>query len=308
MADSIHPLTPQAAAAALNRTGGSRWGSVGFNDTASSPGAVRGAEMKWTRGEVLGHGTLGTVFKALDQATGQIFAVKEVRIDRKVDADLKFQAALENEVSIYMELSHPHIVSYLGSENLDGAMYIYLEYMAGGSVAQVLSQFGPLDESLMSSYLRELLEGLEYLHSRQPAVLHRYVKGANILVGLDCKVKLSDFGCSKRAADTMSQSLRGSIPWMAPEVIRQTGYGRRSDVWSLGCVAIEMATARHPWGSFDNPMAAMCRIGMSKETPPLPEKVSQVCRSFIQQCVQRDRELRPHASELLRHEFVRNDV
>merc|ERR1712048_1485059 len=179
------------------------------------------------------------------------------------------------------ELAHPHIVSYLGHDYIDNALYIYLEYMAGGSVAQVLSQFGSFDESLIATYARELLEGLEYLHTRQPVVLHRDIKGANILVGLDCKVKLSDFGCSKRTADTLSQSLRGSIPWMAPEVIQQTGYGRRSDVWSLGCVVIEMATAQHPWGSFDNPMAAMVKIGMSHATPPLPDNVSEICRDFI---------------------------
>merc|ERR1719277_61719 len=120
----------------------------------SSPYALKGSGFAWAKGEVLGHGSLGSVYRALDQRNGQIFAVKEVRIDRKLDSDLKFVAALENEVSIYKELSHPHIVSYLGHDNLDGSMFIYLEYMAGGSVAQVLSQFGPLDESLMSTYIR----------------------------------------------------------------------------------------------------------------------------------------------------------
>jgi len=276
-----------------------------LQETLSSPDALKGsAGVSWVRGEVLGHGTLGMVYKALDQRSGQIFAVKEVRIDKQLDSDLKFQAALENEISIYKELSHPHIVSYLGHDLIDSSLCIYLEYMAGGSVAQVLSQFGPLDESLVATYAKELLEGLEYLHSRSPVVLHRDVKGANILVGLDCRVKLSDFGCSKRTADTMSQSLRGSIPWMAPEIIQQTGYGRRSDVWSLGCVLIEMATAKHPWGSFDNPMAAMMRIGMSNETPPVPDHVSDTCNDFISLCTKRDRTVRPHAAELLKHEFV----
>jgi len=280
-----------------------------FEGTLSSPSAVRGETgLSWVKGEVLGHGTLGTVYKALDQRTGKTFAVKEVRIDGRLESDLKYKTDLENEVSIYKELSHPHIVGYLGHDYLDNNLYIYLEYMAGGSVAQVLSQFGPLDESLIATYSRELLEGLEYLHTQKPVVLHRDVKGANILVGLDCKVKLSDFGCSKRAADTMSQSLRGSIPWMAPEVIKQDGHGRRSDIWSLGCVVIEMATARNPWGSFDNPVAAMMRIGMSKESPPVPDHLSEVCQDFIRQSTQRDRGLRPNASQLLKHEFVINDV
>jgi len=175
-----------------------------------------------------------------------MFAVKEVRIDRKLDTDVKFQSDLENEIEIYKELSHPHIVAYLGHDYIDSHLYIYLEYMPGGSVAQVLSQFGPFAEELIQRYAREILEGLEYLHTRDPLILHRDIKGANILVG-DGKVKLADFGCSKRTADTLSQSLRGSIPWMAPEVIQQTGYGRRRDIWSFGCVLIEMATAKHPW-------------------------------------------------------------
>jgi len=274
---------------------------------AHNPNVVQGSCFSWVRGEALGHGSLGCVFKALIQHTGQMFAVKEVRIDKKVESDVKFKTALENEISIYKELQHPNIVSYIGHDYIDNSLYIYLEYMAGGSVSQVLSQFGAFDERLIATYAKQLLDGLVYLHTRQPVVLHRDVKGANILVGVDCGVKLSDFGCSKRTADTMSLSLRGSIPWMAPEVIQQTGYGRRSDVWSLGCVIIEMATGRHPWGVFDNPMAAMMRIGMSDSTPPVPDFVSEACRDFIQQCTQRDKNKRPLANSLVEHEFVRDD-
>jgi len=253
----------------------------------------------------LGNGSLGTVFKALDQRTGMIFAVKEIRIDKRLGTDIKFKKDIETELGILTELQHPHIVLYLGHDYIEAHLYIYLEYMPGGSVAQVLSQFGPFDESLIRTYASDLLEGLDYLHTRQPAVLHRDIKGANILVGLDCKVKLSDFGCSKKTVDTMSQSLRGSIPWMAPEVINQSGYGRRSDVWSFGCVVIEMATTRQPWGSFDNAVAAMIKIGMSDLQPPVPEHLSEVCQSFVRECTQRDKTLRPHAADLLQHEFVR---
>lgn len=280
--------------------------SGSFGETMTSPGAIKGSVATFVKGEILGHGQLGTVYKGLDCRTGQMFAIKEVVIDKKVEADMKYKEALENEISLYEELAHPHIVSYLGHDYINSSLYIYLEYMAGGSVAQVLGQFGKMDEKLIASYARDLLEGLEYLHSGQPSVLHRDIKGANILVGLDCRVKLADFGCSKRTADTMLQSLRGSIPWMAPEVIQQTGYGRRSDVWSFGCVLIEMATAKHPWGHFDNPMAAMVRIGMTDNTPPVPDTLSEVCQDFIRQCTQRDKNQRPHASNLLQHAFVQD--
>jgi len=274
--------------------------------TLSSPAAIHGGRFAWVRGDVLGHGSLGSVFKALDQRTGQMIAVKEVKIDQMDEHDVKFRLALENEVSICQDLKHPHIVRYLGHDYLDSRLYIYLEYMAGGSMAQVLSQFGKLDDSLIAVYTRGLLEGLEYLHTREPPVLHRDIKGANILVGLDCKVKFSDFGCSKRTTDSMSVSMRGSIPWMAPEVIKQTGYGRMADIWSFGCVLIEMGTAKHPWGHFDNQMHAMVRIGMSEDLPPFPEDGAKAMKDFIGLCVQRDKTKRPTARELLQHEFVRD--
>merc|ERR1719229_669925 len=176
--------------------------------------------------------------------------------------------------------------------------------MAGGSMASVLKQFGAFEESLIAVYTRELLEGLDYLHTRDPPVVHRDVKSANVLMGLDTRVKLADFGCSKRTMETMSHTIKGSIPWMAPEVITNMGYGRMADIWSFGCVVIEMATAASPWGKFDNPMAAMRKIGMSKETPPIPEGLSATFQDFVRICVQRDSQQRPYAEALLRHEFV----
>lgn len=265
---------------------------------------IRGTEISWVRGELLGRGSLGCVWKALNRSSGQMMAVKEVVFDCFDKDEEKFRTSLQNEVAIYKELEHPHIVSYLGNDYLSGRLFIYLEYMPGGSVAQVLSQFGALDEPLVARYLRGLLEGLTYLHTRTPPVLHRDIKGANILVGLDRNVKLSDFGCSKRSNGTMVQTLRGSVPWMAPEVMRQSNYGRKADIWSIGCVVIEMATASAPWGPFDNHLAAMVRIAMSDETPPVPESLSEPCRDIILQCTRRSPDGRPSASQLLEHEFV----
>jgi len=265
---------------------------------------IRGDKFSWVRGELLGRGSLGSVWKALDRCTGQLMAVKEVLIDTRDSADDKFRNALQHEIEMYQGLDHPHIVRYLGNDYLRGRLYIYLEYMSGGSIAQVLSQFGPLEEPLIARYTRDLLEGLEYLHSQTPVVLHRDIKGANILVGLDREVKLSDFGCSKRTEGTMVHTLRGSVPWMAPEVMRQSGYGRKADIWSLGCVIIEMATAAQPWGSFDNHLAAMVRIAMSDETPEIPKHLSPLCQEVISRCTRRSPQERPCAWQLLAHDFV----
>lgn len=267
-------------------------------------GAVRGEKFCWVRGDLLGRGSLGYVHKALEARTGQLMAVKEVVLDFQDQTDEKFRQSLQNEIDLLKDIKHPRIVAYLGHDYIEGRLYIYLEYMPGNSIAQVLSQFGPLDESLSSRYMHNLLEGLEYLHTRDPPVLHRDIKGANILVGMDRTAKLSDFGCSKRSSGTAIHTLRGSVPWMAPEVMVQSGYGRKADIWSVGCVLIEMTTAGAPWGTFDNHLAAMVRIAMSQETPPVPSHLSALCRDFAAVCTRRAPQERPDATELLKHDFV----
>lgn len=275
-----------------------------MNGTMSAQDAVKGETFTWVRGENIGIGSMGSVFKGLDQKSGQLLAVKEVRINEDESTDLKLLKALENEISIIKELRHPRIVSFFGCDRMEGKLYVYLEYMAGGSLAQVLDHFGALDESLAASYTHNIVEGLAYLHSREPIVLHRDIKGANILVGLDCKVKLTDFGCSKRTEDVAAVTLRGSVPWMAPEVVLQKGSGKPADVWSLGCVVVEMVSGTQPWGGFDNHMAAMYRIGLSKDDLPLPECLSDLGKEFVRSCVNRDPELRSTAEALLEHEFA----
>merc|ERR1712228_109741 len=98
--------------------------------------------------------------------------------------------------------------------------------------------------------------------------------------------------------------MKGSIPWMAPEMILSTGYTLPADIWSFGCTMIEMATGRRPWGKFDNVMTAMHMIGMSDESPPVPETLSACCQDFIASCLRREPMIRPTASELLLHELV----
>mmetsp|Transcript_96008 Transcript_96008/g.271755 ORF Transcript_96008/g.271755 Transcript_96008/m.271755 type:complete len:601 (-) Transcript_96008:180-1982(-) len=267
---------------------------------------VKGAQFTWEKGKLLGRGALGFVFKATILQTGQAIAAKEIFIDSNSKSDKDYRASLENEIAIMRSLTHPRIVTYLGHDYIEDRLYIYLDYMPGGSLSQVLKENGPLDESLIAEYVRQLLDGLHYLHTRDPQILHRDIKGGNILVGSDCCVKLADFGCSKRAMETMMTHtmMRGSIPWMAPEVIVHSRYGRAADVWSFGCLVIEAATARVPWGRFENQVAALLKIGMTKELPPLPEGVSEACHNFIELCVQRDATLRPCAGELLKHRFV----
>jgi mitogen-activated protein kinase kinase kinase len=247
------------------------------------------------------------VYRAIDE-DGMIFAVKEASVEDGNDADSKFRAKLEAELQICKSLRHRHIVSYLGHEYQEGQLLIYLEYVAGGSMEHVLREFGPLCTTLLRLATRGLLEGLNYLHTCDPPVVHRDIKSANVLVDLDFCVKLADFGCSKRDDITRSFTTAGSILWMAPEVLQQQpGHGRKADLWSLGCTLIEMATGERPWGScaFDNFVAAVRCIGLSDATPPIGPGVDASARDLIERCVQRAPEERPWAGQLLGHDFVR---
>jgi len=286
---------------------------------ASAPTTVNGAADRpcfsalpiegcfgWTCGASIGSGSHGCVFKALEKQTGRIFAVKKALVDETCETDRTFREKLQNELNICKELRHPHIVACLGYEANAMGLNIFLEYVSGGSMSALLSEFGALDSSMLRQATKGLLEGLNYLHTRSPPVMHRDIKGANVLVDLNFCVKLSDFGCSKRSDLTKSFTTIGSIPWMAPEVILQEdGHGRKADIWSLGCVIIEMATAEKPWGKgkFDNVMFALRHISMTNETPPIPEVLDETGRDIVYLCTQRNAEMRPSAAELLNHHF-----
>mmetsp|Transcript_47646 Transcript_47646/g.137103 ORF Transcript_47646/g.137103 Transcript_47646/m.137103 type:complete len:527 (+) Transcript_47646:111-1691(+) len=266
---------------------------------------VRGTT--WRKGSVIGSGSYGCVYKAFDPEASIIFAVKQATFQESSDEDRSFRARLEAELDIYKQLRHPNIISYLGHHHQDDTLYIYLEYAPGGSVASVLRNFGALQEPLLQTAARGVLEGLHYLHTRDPPVVHRDIKGANILVDLSFCMKLADFGCSRRGSVTTSFTMIGSVPWMAPEVIQQQdGHGRKADVWSLGCTLIEMATAEKPWGNhaFENLMFALNRIGFSEAVPPIPGHLSPGLHELISSCIQRLPHLRPAVVDLLSSPYV----
>merc|ERR1712178_635297 len=128
-----------------------------------------------------------------------------------------------------------------------------------------------------------------YLHANKLA--HRDIKGANILVTSDGCVKLTDFGHSKRLEGTAAtlnfNSLKGTAFWMAPEVIKQEGHGRRADIWSVGCTVVEMACGKPPWSELSNQLTAMFTIATSEEPPEIPDSLSEQAHTFITQCFKR---------------------
>jgi len=263
----------------------------------------QGKKFEWIRGQLLGRGAMGSVWMATDRHTGQKMAVKEVLLDTTEEGEKRAPLCVDREVSLYRKVSHPNIVAFFGTESIGETMYIFLECMPGGSLNQLLSQIGAFDEPDIASYSRQVLEALHYLHTRKPSILHRDVKTANILLGVDGIVKLADFGCSKRASGNAVHTLRGSVQWMAPEVVNQQPYGRKADIWSFGCVLIEMLTTRPPWGHFETNVAAIIHVATSKEPPQVPEHASPELRALISCCTRLTPKERPSARQLMQYPF-----
>eukprot|EP01083_Nonionella_stella_P047962 128454_1 len=274
--------------------------------------------MEWKKGDMIGRGAYGTVYMGLNQSSGELMAVKEVQIvpnkgvvkkQNGVRSADQYVQSLESEIAVLSKLSHKNIVKYIGTQRDDKNLYILLEYVSGGSIASLLKTFGSFDESVVKIYTKHILEGLQYLHSHR--IIHRDIKGGNILIDNNGVVKLADFGAAKKLADMSEQgqnpkSLHGTPYWMAPEVIKQTGHGRYADIWSLGCTVIEMLTGKPPWHQFKTQVSALFHIASTNKPPQLPPNLSPTARSFILQCLQRNPKHRPNSYKLLQHPFVCN--
>ncbi|PIN20787.1 MEKK [Handroanthus impetiginosus] len=294
--------------------------------TPRSPGRTESStsnSSRWRKGRLLGRGTFGHVYLGFNwriwfaifllhtflgsvvvHASQSIKEVKVVSDDQSSKESLK---QLNQEIALLSQLSHPNIVQYYGSDLSDERLSVYLEYVSGGSINKLLQEYGPFREPVIQNYTRQILYGLAYLHDRN--TVHRDIKGANILVDPNGEIKLADFGMAKHIASCSSMlSFKGSPYWMAPEVVMNTnGYSLPVDIWSLGCTIIEMATGKPPWSQYEG-VAAIFKIGNSKETPKIPDHLSADAKDFIGSCLQREPSKRPTASKLLKHTFVRNQT
>ncbi|KAI6691880.1 hypothetical protein NL676_019590 [Syzygium grande] len=262
---------------------------------------------KWKKGRLLGRGTFGHVYLGFNSEGGQMCAIKEVRIasdDQTLKESFK---QLNQEINLLSQLRHPNIVRYYGSELGEDTLSVYLEYVSGGSIHKLLQEYGAFEEPVIQNYTRQITSGLAYLHGRN--VVHRDIKGANILVDPNGEIKLADFGMAKHITSCQSMlSFKGSPYWMAPEVVMNTnGYNLAVDVWSLGCTVLEMATSKPPWSQYEG-VAAIFKIGNSKDMPEIPDHLSNDAKSFIRLCLQREPSARPTAGQLLDHPFIRDQA
>jgi hypothetical protein len=273
------------------------------------------AAVRWEKVSELGRGTSGTVYKAKNLSRpGRFLAVKEfIDEDDHVSRQSRKEiAATRREIELMRSLRHDNIVDYIGTQRRGNGLVILMEYVDGGSLDGLVRERGALPEATVQRYAVQLLAGLAYLHENR--VIHRDLKGGNVLVTADGKtLKLADFGCSRRLVDQQTaqagcMTVTGSPLYMAPEIITGKGHGRRSDVWSLGCTLVEMATGRPPWAELaagNEMFAIMHKIASSNSAPTRPTGVSADAIDFMKQCFIRDTARRPTTAELGRHPWIR---
>ncbi|XP_077059847.1 mitogen-activated protein kinase kinase kinase kinase 3 isoform X13 [Siphateles boraxobius] len=252
----------------------------------------------------IGSGTYGDVYKARNVTTGELAAIKVIKLEPGEDF-----AVVQQEIIMMKDCKHSNIVAYFGSYLRRDKLWICMEYCGGGSLQDIYHVTGPLTESQIAYVTRETLQGLYYLHSK--GKMHRDIKGANILLTDNGYVKLADFGVSAQITATLAKrkSFIGTPYWMAPEVAaveRKGGYNHLCDIWAVGITAIELAELQPPM--FDlHPMRALFLMTKSNFQPPkLKDKVKWTnnFHNFVKLALTKNPKKRPPADKLLQHPLV----
>lgn len=274
-------------------------GGVRNND----PGTFTPRSLTFQLVRKVGSGGFGTVSQAILR-DGTLAAVKEMQLET---SNLK---AIDREVHAMANLPpHPNCVRYYGSRHSKHHYYIIMEYISGGSIQNLRHMVGRFRESVFQRYAYMVLLGLDHLHRHR--IIHRDIKGANVLLDERGCAKIVDFGCCKDLNQVTSSVGGGGTPlWMAPEVCRGDPVTPKSDVWSFGCLCLEMTNDTGlPW-SFPKgtSIAGLAYALASAQKPPeIPPHLTALAKDFIACCLRIDPEERLSVTELLDHPFFDQD-
>lgn len=246
-----------------------------------------------------GRGSYGEVYKGMHKESKSVYAIKIVPTNGDI-------TSIKREISILKECKSQYIVQYYGSylQN-NNNLWLIMEYCECGSVIDLIKiRKKALNEQEIAQILKQTLLGVEYLHKNKK--IHRDIKAGNILLDGQGNAKLADFGVSAELKYSMADqdTLIGTPFWMSPEVLKKNKYNKKTDIWSLGITAIELAEGEPPY-SHIHPFRAMRAI---VQDPPQqltsPEKWSLLFNQFIKKCLTLDPKLRPTASELINDPFI----
>ncbi|XP_022216734.2 mitogen-activated protein kinase kinase kinase 4 isoform X1 [Drosophila obscura] len=269
---------------------------------------ARSVHFRWHRGIKIGQGRFGKVYTAVNNNTGELMAMKEIAIQPGETRALKNVA---EELKILEGIKHKNLVRYYGIEVHREELLIFMELCSEGTLESLVELTAGLPEALARRFTAQLLSGVSELHKH--GIVHRDIKTANIfLVDGSNSLKLGDFGSAVKiqAHTTVPGELQGYVgtqAYMAPEVFTKTNsdsHGRAADIWSVGCVVVEMASGKRPWAQFDSNFQIMFKVGMG-EKPKAPESLSQEGHDFVDHCLQHDPKQRLTAMELLEHNFCK---